>query len=67
MGKIGNWKCEKPNMEQTKNILLKCIIISLSSVHKLSIYNLESGNLLMALKINTDFGEVDNIFDFSSL
>lgn len=54
-------------MEQTKNILLKCIIISQPSVHKPSIYNLESGNLLMALKINTDFEEADNIFDFSYL
>lgn len=29
VGKIGNWKNEKPNMEPTKNIFLECIIVSL--------------------------------------
>lgn len=62
VGKFGIWKSEKPIMEPIKDTLLKCIIISLSPLHELSTYHLESTHLLRALNIDTNFGKAGHSF-----
>lgn len=63
VGEVGNWKSEKPTWNHRKRLPGMCHCIPVSSL-QLSLYNPEPGNLLMALKMNTHFGEAANMFLF---
>lgn len=62
VGKIGNWKNEKPIMEPTKNIL-KCIIVSLYLSAAIFLHS-RVRESIMALKISTHFAEAAKMFLF---